>query len=219
MAQAAGSGIRTTLSVRGASGVVAMLRRLRSATGDRSQAAYELNYRWGIVTLNWVTRNFRSEGALTGTPWAKLSPWTIASRRKGSSRVLQDTGGLSRSFTIQASNDQVAVGTAMDIAKYHQSGTGTFGPTGKPYIIRPVNAQALAFNAPSNVQGGNIGRVKAAFSSLNSQKTFKKGQRLLFTREVIHPGVPARPMLPTKEQILPSLLTVARNFMDELRRG
>ncbi len=32
-----------------------------------------LHQRWGILTLQWIDRNFSQEGALTRAPWRKLS--------------------------------------------------------------------------------------------------------------------------------------------------
>ncbi len=90
----------------------------KAAGGDT-----ELYRRWGIQGLNWIDRNFRQEGALTGTPWAALKPNTIANRRRGSSRILQDTGQLKASYTMQFSDKETVLGTANKVAIYHQKGT------------------------------------------------------------------------------------------------
>ncbi len=176
------------------------IQRITQAAGDRT----ELHRRFGIQLLNWIDRNFRQEGALTGRPWAKLSPNTIAGRRKGSSRILQDTGGLKSSFTERHDANGVRVGTAKEISLYHQFGT-------RPYEIRPKNAKALAFTMAG---GGRA--VKAAFSSINTKRTFRKGQKLTFAKFVNHPGLVARPMLPTEEQVVPILITTARNYLNEI---
>ncbi len=176
------------------------IQRIASAVADRT----ELHRRFGIQLLNWIDRNFRQEGALTGRPWAKLSPNTIAGRRKGSSRILQDTGGLKSSFTERHDASGVRVGTAKEVALYHQLGT-------RPYVIKPKNAKALAFPMAG---GGRA--VKAAFSSRTTQRTFRKGQKLTFAKFVNHPGLVARPMLPTAEQITPILITTAQNYLKEI---
>jgi phage gpG-like protein len=91
----------------------------------------ELHRRWGIRTLNWIDLNFRQQGALTGTPWAKLRPLTIAQRRRGSQSILQDTGELRRSFVMQFNSSGVAVGSPLFYAEFHEEGR-----TG-PWEIRP----------------------------------------------------------------------------------
>ncbi len=176
------------------------IQRIAQAAGDRTQ----LHARFGIQILNWIDRNFQQEGALTGRPWAKLSPNTIAGRRRGSSRILQDTGGLKSSFTERHDASGVRVGSAKEISEYHQLGT-------RPYVIRPKNAKALAFTMAG---GGRA--VGASFSSINTKRTFRKGQKLTFAKFVNHPGLVARPMLPTAEQITPILITTARNYLNEI---
>ncbi len=100
----------------------------------------ELHTRWGIRALNWVEMNFRQQGALTGSPWAKLKPSTIANRRKGSSLILQDSGALKRSFKMVASAASVSVGSPLFYAEFHEEGR-----TG-PWAIRPRKANGfLAF--------------------------------------------------------------------------
>jgi phage gpG-like protein len=199
------AGISTKISLSG-------IREVQNLLGhyalDLGGGNAELHERFGIQALNWVDRNFRAQGGLLSTgPWAKLTPNTIAGRRRASSVVLQDTGQLRQSFTMQFSSTEVVIGTADQIAAYHERGT-------RPYTIRPVRAKALAFPV---AEGGFV--VKASFSSTNTQKTFKKGTRLAFAQEVHHPGLPARRMLPTREELLPLLIRTTIGFLRELRRG
>ena len=91
----------------------------------------ELHSRWGFRTLKWVEMNFRQQGALTGTPWAKLKPSTIANRRKGSSLILQDSGALRQSFVMNASATSVSVGSPLFYAEFHEEGRAG------PWVIRP----------------------------------------------------------------------------------
>ena len=121
--------------------------RLLNAIGDRH--------------LKWVNDNFKREGL--ESKWKKLSPNTIAGRRKGSRKVLQDTGRLRQSFVKKVKTDRVEVGTQSKIAKFHHEGTG-------PFTIRPRKARVLRFA----VAGG-----------------------VAFAKEVRHPGLAKRPLLPT----------------------
>lgn len=166
----------------------------------------ELHMRYGIQAMNWIDRNFRAQGGLLSTgPWAKLRPNTVAGRRKGTSLVLQDSGQLRQSYQMNFNGEQVVVGSADPKALWHGEGT-------KPYIIRPKNAKMLAFA----IAGGGH-KVPFAFSSTTTRHTFKKGQTLAFAKEVHHPGLPARRMLPRENELLPQLLRATINYLHELQ--
>lgn len=93
----------------------------------------------GLRQLKWINDNFKSEGKLAGG-WHPLSPNTVAARRKGSSRILQDTGRLRQSFTSKLEgSSSVWVGTNVEYAGVHEHGGKSW------YDIRPVRRKALAF--------------------------------------------------------------------------
>ncbi len=91
---------------------------------------------WSASVFKWVIQNFEKEGKLAqkGRKWKKLSPITIAARRKGKSpnrgiQILQDTGTLRKSFAFNApvrvtlaDRLKSQVGTATKYAKKHQFG-------------------------------------------------------------------------------------------------
>lgn len=110
--------------------------RVRMGKLDRALSTRVMLEVIGQDVLGWVADNFRREGI--EKPWARLSPSTIASRRKGSSRILQDTGKLRQSFTSRVSGNAVEVGTVNRVAPYHHFGT-------RPYVIRPVRRKWLRF--------------------------------------------------------------------------
>jgi phage gpG-like protein len=92
----------------------------------------------GLRQLRWIDDNFKSDGKLAGG-WKPLSENTVAGRRGGSGRILQDTGKLRMSFTSKMeSEDTLWVGSQLDVAEWHHFGT-------RPYDIRPVRAQVLSF--------------------------------------------------------------------------
>ncbi len=100
-----------------------------------------------------------------GTPWKPLAASTIASeawakqgqsfrdnkstsvaagRKAASRRILYVNGDLLR-FQYQVSGQELRIGTNDRKARWHHEGTGTYGPSGKPYVIAAVNKKALAF--------------------------------------------------------------------------
>ena len=121
----------------------------------------------GMKLVGWTMRNFQQEGI--ERKWKPLSANTIAQRRKGSSRPLQDTGRLRASWTQSGGNpkvigDTVSVTSNVKYAPFHEFGT-------KPYVIRPKNKKVLAFNTAGGMR---------------------------FSKKVNHPGLPQRKMAPSE---------------------
>lgn len=137
----------------------------------------------GARHLRWINDQFKTAGMQTGSPgrWKALRPGTIAGRRKGkgggSAQILQDTGRLRMSFATDVSvgSGTVTVGTTDVRAPWHDAGT-------RPYRIRPKNKKALAYPTAT-------GGVKIAG---------RPGQWRV-VKEVRHPGLPKRPLLPRDE--------------------
>ena len=128
----------------------------------------------GMRLTEWMTTRFERDGAVPdfgAGGWVPLKPSTIAQRRQGSSRPLQDTGGLRQSYEAAPTTDgssYVEVGSNKRYASFHERGTG-------PYTIVPKKARLLAARASA-------------------------GGWIVFGTKVNHPGLPARPVLPTVEQ-------------------
>jgi phage gpG-like protein len=84
-------------------------------------------------------RCFTEERAPDGTPWAPLSPATIAMRRGGRKgkasssnvKILQDTGILRGSIMYQSGPGWCSCGTAVRYANKHQFG---YFVTARPFI-------------------------------------------------------------------------------------
>ena len=167
----------------------------------------ELHMRYGIQAMNWIDRNFRAQGGLLATgPWAKLRPNTVAGRRKNTSLILQDSGQLRQSYQMNFDSQQTVVGSADPKALWHGKGT-------KPYTIKPKNAKALAFPV---AEGGRAVTVAVRLKSARfGTGAYRKGQNLAFAKEVHHPGLPARRMLPTARELLPQLIRTSINFLKE----
>lgn len=141
-----------------------------SKAGKKLQMKEYLNL-VGESLLTWVNKNFKEEG--TEKKWAPLSPNTIIARRKKGTgaKILRDTGRMANSFVkkVSKSGEWVSVGTEDIKALWHHYGT-------KPYIITPKRKKWLRF--PIATGGG------------------EKGFR--FAKEVHHPGLASRPLLPSK---------------------
>ncbi len=227
------AGVSVELTVRGMQQVQRMLQRLASRAGS-SGGRTGLHARFAVLAHRWIDRNFQSEGAMTGTPWAKLKPMTVAGRKKGSSKILQDTTALRISFLPQWDDQAARVGSAMEISKYHEEGTGTFGPKGQSYIIEPKpGGKALAWKVSGPLMGATpsglsffrsatVGKkFGRGFSSLRTGTTYKKGENVVFARRVVHPGVPIRRMLPRMGEptLMPELLRAALNYVKEQERA
>lgn len=135
----------------------------------------------GEAELRWINENFRTEGGKVGG-WRPLSPNTIAA--KGSSRILQDTGELRKSFVYHIISDRIVqVGSGKEYASYHERGT-------RPYIIRPRN---LRWELTTD-KNGNKRMVRKGMLS------FITVDGRVFATQVRHPGLPKRRMLPTVEE-------------------
>lgn len=106
--------------------------RVQNAIGSRNMMEGVGLRHMKHINDTFVTRGFGS--------WAPLSPNTIASRRKGSSVPLQDTGKLRQSFAMSVAfiGNKVTVGTTHRVAEFHNFGT-------RPYPIVPKRAKALRF--------------------------------------------------------------------------
>ncbi|NBC46822.1 MAG: phage virion morphogenesis protein [Gammaproteobacteria bacterium] len=101
------------------------LGRLVIQAEDQTQAMREI----GAAIDTHTMLGFRAGQAPDGTPWAPLSPVTVARRRQGSSSPLRDTGVLQNSFNARADRTSVEYGTADKRAGTHQFGArqGAYG--------------------------------------------------------------------------------------------
>ncbi len=126
----------------------------------------------GARIMSYIDESFRTKGRGT---WPPLAPSTLALRRSGGDQPLQDTGRYKQSFVIETDGKTyVEIGSSLKTP----SGIPIAGIHEKgtaPFVIRAKNAKMLA----AQTRGGNWVR----FGSI-----------------VHHPGIPARPVLPTQAQ-------------------
>jgi phage gpG-like protein len=173
----------------------------------------------GMELLKEIGRNFEQQGVWV--KWAPLRPNTLANRRSGgSSKALQASGRLRASFRMEASRDQVRVGSPLVIAKYHEEGAGE--PVGDPgWTIRPKKGKALAFVVATGGQslkgrGISVAAIRGKFKSYGYQKRsakFMGKANFAVVQSVYHPGYPARKMLPHPSRALTISRAVALKFL------
>lgn len=74
----------------------------------------------GNHLLNIVSESFQDEKSATGKAWKKNAPRTI--RKKGSKKILHDSGMLVTSIDYNVNKDEVIIGTNKKYAAIHQFG-------------------------------------------------------------------------------------------------
>ena len=115
------------VEVRGAEAVIRMLERV--ANVDPRAPLEEI----GIYLHRRVLEGFERQRDPWGRPWEPLSPETV--RRKGSSRILEDTGRLRQSIAWRTlGRDAVVVGTNVEYAPVHQFGSDERHIPARPFL-------------------------------------------------------------------------------------
>lgn len=138
-----------------------------------------------------MIRSFSLNFVREGRPnrWAKLRPNTIASRRAGSSRVLQDTGRLRMSAIARRAPGNITkmspnvlrMGSSVPYAAFHEFGT-------RPYTIRPKRRKFLSF---MTADGGRV-----------------------FAKVVRHPGLRPRPFVLIQDEDLDVMEQLAADYAE-----
>jgi hypothetical protein len=173
---------------------------------------------FGVVGLREVDLNFRAQGR---PRWEPLKPSTTAAARgPRGKRGPQALSGFRGTFDSSISGRTVAIFSRDPRTLFHEKGTKG------PYEIRAKNAKALALPFLPGRDGGKgtSGSGKAGKRSLAGLGRARRsgtgfvlpgGSRkvgttnVAFYAKVTHPGLPARPMLPTTDQIVPRLKAAA----------
>lgn len=198
---------------------------------------------FGVVTLSWIGLNFREGGrpkwrpltdwTLAGRREGRGKPGSRAASQ--SAQPLQNNGYLRNSFDFQIGGRQTTIFSNSPVAHFHE-----FGTKG-PYEIKPKHAKALALPfLDRHTEGPRKGKVKGQYSleglgrskptgrggfyldknatkhrahAWRAGKTVSPYKEIDFRLRVIHPGIPARPMLPRDEQIIPQLNMAAKRLI------
>ena len=193
-----------SVEVKGLRETQQMLRRLAVAAG-RGSGKSALHARYAIIASQWIDRNFQSQGAMAGG-WKPLKPNTLANRRMGSGRILQNNRFLQASFMPKWDENEAVVGSAVFYSKFHEEGTAG------PYPIRPKKPGGFLRFKVATRFGARTVTLK---SSKKITLPFAEG-REVFAKEVIHPGLPQRRLLPREQDLLPQLLKTTLNYLTGL---
>ena len=129
----------------------------------------------GSRLLSYVDESFRTRGR---GQWAPLSPLTLLLRKHGGDVPLRDTGAYAMSYTRSGGALKTDEQTFVEVGSNRKT------PSGIPL----ANIHELG-TGPYTI------RVKRARFLAAQTRT---GRWLIFGKEVQHPGIPARPVLPTK---------------------
>ena len=170
---------------------------IRRADLDRLLAAVEPRVVLKVTGLRqqaFVDESFETRGR---GGWRPLAMSTLALRKRGGDKPLQDTGDYKRSFVTETDNSTyVEVGTSKKTASgiplgpIHEYGT-------RPYVINVRNAKVLAAKIGTG-KGGAGEHGPLGFLS-STGRGGRVGYWMFFGKTVNHPGIPPRPVLPTAQ--------------------
>jgi phage gpG-like protein len=166
----------------------------------------------GMELIKQVGQNFETEGIWA--KWAPMKESTKFSRRQGgSSKLLAATGKLRASFRMEAQKNFVRVGSPLMVARLHHEGRRG------PWTIKPKNAKALAFPWAGGTALGKGGSAKlGSYSYHKRSKAFLSNTPMAVVMKVIHPGYPARLLLPPPE-VAQRIAVQVSEMMIDMARG
>jgi hypothetical protein len=158
----------------------------------------------------WIDESFAQDGAHAAygvQRWQPLAWSTVALRKRGGDRPLQDTGTYMKSWeAVTDHRTYVSMGTEMTpLAQWQEHGT-------KPYTIRVKNAKVLA-----GMFGQGKGGAKSVFV-ISGPGAGARSRFLIFGKEVHHPGIPARPVLPTRANAYRIVEETLRGMLADVAR-
>lgn len=145
----------------------------------------------GMRLLEFVGESFSTRGR---GGWVPLANSTLMLRKRGGDVPLQDTGKYKQAFVSETDNSMyVEVGSNIKTETGLPLSLIHEKGTG-PYTIRVRRARQLAAQA-------------------------RDGQWFHFGKEVHHPGIPARPVLPTEQQATTILVPVLEGMLERAKAG
>lgn len=198
--------------------------------------------RWGIQTVKWIQQNMRdggSPGWKPLSPWTiagrRIGPKKPGESKNPDAKPLIDTGHLLHSWDFITEHHGVRIYSKDVKAIYHHYGVAARDIVAKPGKTLAIPALDIQSGGPKSQF--TLRGLSRALPNPRGQpgKSFiyKKptGQRtpqrfagrvgkpvvpyanIIFRQRVHWGGIPARPLLPTDEQILPTLKRVAQRYL------
>ena len=125
---------------------------------------------------------------------------------------MKNKRSLQASFIPKWSESEAVVGSAMFYSLFHEKGTK--GSPETPYPIRPKKPGGFLWFKVATRFGIRTRMLK---SGRKLTLPFAEGQ-LIRVREVIHPGLPIRRMLPQQPDLMPQLLKTTLSYLREQER-
>ena len=109
------------MSIKGIKGLQRRMSKMGKGLSDRRK----VNARAVVLVDAWIQKNFKQEGGLVGG-WQKLSPVTIAQRRKGGggAKILQDTGQLKSRWKKLWTAKFAKIQSGVPYSEIHHEGKG-----------------------------------------------------------------------------------------------
>ena len=145
----------------------------------------------GMRLAEFVDESFRTRGR---GGWRPLAASTLALRLRGGDDPLQDTGRYKQSFISETDST-----TYVEVGSNLKTESGISLPAIHEHGTEPYPIYASA------------GKLLAA-------KT-RAGTWMIFGRKVNHPGIPARPVLPTEKEAEMVLKPVVEGMLERARDG
>jgi phage gpG-like protein len=144
-----------TVQARGITAVVTHLEAMQARMRDLSPVL-EVAASDTVAVIDDAFESGVSPGGLT---WAPLLPSTLAKRRNGSSKPLNDTLRLRNSANSRVEGSRLLFGTSASYGLYHQAGTRQIVP--RPFL--PVTGEPGAYDlGATGAAGAHWARVRAA---------------------------------------------------------
>ena len=173
---------------------------LGKAKIERLRKAIEPRTILGVISgvlLRYVNQSFKTRGR---GAWAPLSPLTLMLRRHGGDVPLQDTGRLRGSYVSEQG------GPGMD-----------YETDGQTFVEVGSNVKTESGLSLSRIHEFGTGpftiRVKRA-KVLAAQT--RAGNWIIFGKQVNHPGIPARPVLPSQAVAEKLVRDVVSGMLDRI---
>lgn len=125
------------------SGDFRSLERFEAKLQSASSVLRDVSVNLAEEAIELIREGFENDEAPDGTPWAPLRT-VLAGRPLRAGKILEKTGGLKGSWHRSFANRSgFGIASGKDYAKYHQGGTGVYGPKREP-----IKAKGRALRIP-----------------------------------------------------------------------
>ena len=170
----------------------------------------------GMRLLSYVDESFKTHGR---GQWRPLAWTTLALRKRGGDQPLQDTGRYKQSFVSETDSktfvevgSNVKVPSGLSLGKIHEFGTS-------PYTIRSRGGKIMMAMIGQGVGGAGEHAGISLISRVGITPLRRETNWLIFGKEIHHPGIPARPVLPTQATAERLVVETVTEMLDMEAKG